>query len=766
MGFERVRAEFGRVIVLDEAARRARLAVLLDTEPDLYEAVRTLVDESDLATREGFLEPEAHAGMDAAVVTEGEAAPERIGRYRVIGTLGSGATGVVYRGVADAPMRREAAIKVVRAAAPGSASQRFDQEIRALASLNHPSIAGVFESGVLNDGRRWAACELVEGTPVTEACRARSLGWEARVGLVIQAAEGLHHAHGRGVVHRDLKPSNVLACPGEDGSLAAKVIDFGVARLSGPRAPGVYDTEPGLVVGTLAYMAPEQLRGGPADARTDVYALGLLLYELIAGKPARGSGAGLGSIAAASERPVTLGPSGCAGRGRDVGAVIACATDPDPGVRYPSAKHFAEDLERLLDGRPVVARRPSAAYRLWLYARRSPGVAVGVVLALALVVSLGAGLAASRARLSVESRDQRGLLTGLIHETLDDLSTISGTADSRVRMVGLLSDRVDRLLAMHPGDAELLSVKARLLRERGDLHHDAGRYAEALDALRASSALYEGLHRGDPSGTGIGRLYAESLVRVGDVLLETDGLTGEVQALYTAAMGIQERLIDLDPADLTLRDDYCWSYDRLAQFFDIDSDRAALEAWHTERLRLSLALYEEDPDRVLSRLNLGKAYLNLGRLNQRTGRPEVAIEQLRRSHDLFVGIVRASPERGLFLHYYIFVMRHLMETEAELGIDESREERAQELVAQARGHAARNAGNLRAEILLVRVLTLAAEWHESWGEPEKARAYAEECLSLIGSIRARGVDPRLGIVSNEAYARRMLERLGPGGAAP
>lgn len=767
--FERVREVYGQLAGLPPTERVARLEAIRAEDATLHRAIVGLLREADEAEREGFLEPGSTGrGRDDGSMNAAEAdpIPERIGRYRVAELLGTGATGVVYRGEADAPLRRSAAIKVVREAASKRAAERFALEINALASLNHPAIAGVFESGMLPDGRRWAAYELVEGSPVTRAAQDHCLTWEQRVELVRQAAVGVHHAHRRGVVHRDLKPSNILAGAGEHGVVWAKVIDFGVARLTGPHAPSTTLTEPGLLVGTLAYMSPEQLRGGPVDARTDVYALGLVLYELLSGRPARDSGSrsGIGPLTQSAERPVLGRLPVCGGRGRDIEGVIACATDPDPDRRYASAQHLAEDLERVLTERPVLARRPSVCHRLCLCARRHPAFTILGVLAVDLLVVLGTGLGVSRAQLSAESRDQREMLISLIHDTLNDLSTISGTGASRERMVEILTERTDRLLAMFPDDPELLLAKARLLRERGDLYGLVGRPSDAHGYLVSSHELYEVLHQIQPDNLRIGRLYAESIIRIGDVLNDMDEDRDEVRRMYEQAMRIQERLLAINPSSLTLLDDYSWSYDRLAAFYHPIDDAEALRAWRLERLRLAEDLHGRDPERLLSVFNLGKALYDLAHTSVYNEKHDDASEYYRQSIVYLHRLVEQAPERGVYTYFYINAQRNLLQAEQELGISEPRSERASMVVDAAREHARRDPGNIRAEVMLIRALSLAARWHESWSEPEMARSLAEESLGRIQSIHDRGIEIDLGLAAMENAMREILDQAdgGPG----
>jgi WD40 repeat protein/predicted Ser/Thr protein kinase len=316
--------------------------------------------------------------------------PPRVSRYRVLGLLGQGGMGAVYEAEQDRP-RRPVALKVVR---PGLASpaliQRLAQEAQILARLHHPGIAQVYEAGLADDGQPFFAMEFVRGLPLDEYANRHGLDLAARVGLVARVCDAVQHAHDQGIIHRDLKPANILVDEGGQ----PKVLDFGVARATDAdllTAAGL--TRTGQILGTPNYMSPEQVAADPAaiDRRADVYALGVILFELAAHRlPYRLEDRPLAEAARLilDQDPPRLGSIDPELRG-DVETIVAKALEKDPARRYPSSSDLAADLRRWLAHEPIRARPQSALYHLRKFARRHTGLVGGVVATgLALVLGL------------------------------------------------------------------------------------------------------------------------------------------------------------------------------------------------------------------------------------------------------------------------------------------------------------------------------------------------------------------------------------------
>ena len=212
--------------------------------------------------------------------------PSVIGSYRVLERIGEGGMGVVYLAEQAPPLVRRVAVKLIRSAVPGDrASARFESERQTLAVMDHPNIARVFDAGSTSDSRPYFVMEYVAGESITDHCDARRLGIEPRLELFLRVCDGVQHAHRNAVIHRDIKPSNILVTT-VDGTAVPKIIDFGVAKaLDTESGPASTLTQFGQIVGTPEYLSPEQaaLGGGAVDTRTDVYSLGVVLYELLVG---------------------------------------------------------------------------------------------------------------------------------------------------------------------------------------------------------------------------------------------------------------------------------------------------------------------------------------------------------------------------------------------------------------------------------------------------------------------------------------------------
>ncbi len=427
--------------------------------------------------------------------------PEDFGDYVIDGEIGRGGMGVVYR-AHQRSLDRDVALKLLPFELLESEDflERFEREARLMARLTHPGIARVFEAGISALGQPFLALELVAGEPVTAFLRAHSLTLRARLELFLQICEAVQHAHQRGIIHRDLKPSNVLASASE-GGVAVKVIDFGLARPAGDQAAdAALWRSQSAIVGTPLYMSPEQAGGGEVDTRTDVYSLGVLLCEMLAGAApfadASFSSTSREQIARVlretaarppSEVLTQLGPSaGSPLRPADVrgdlDGICLRAVSKEPARRYSAVTALADDIRRHLAHEPVSAMPPTALYRLGKYARRHR-----VLLSVASLVVFGfasaAIFSAVQARTARLQRDRAERVKAFL---IDVLGAPSPGADGReVRVIDVLAkarERAEHDLQSDP--AVLADVRLTL----GTTYYNLSLYAEAEPLLRAALA--------------------------------------------------------------------------------------------------------------------------------------------------------------------------------------------------------------------------------------------------------------------------------------
>lgn len=413
---------FTRLRALHPDARTEALAGV--TDPALRDEVASLLR---------YDEPDAHPAADADPESDPFAEGVRFGPYTVLRRLGRGATGVVLLAEQTEPVRRRVAVKVVpQAMLDAQHAARFDFERRALERTEHPGIPAVLDAGRTPHGMPYIVMEFVDGPPITEYARTHALALPARIDLIVQAAGAIQHAHQRGLIHRDLKPANILVAD-HAGAPRPKVVDFGIARAVD--RDGAHSLTVGQPIGTLAYMPPEQTGAGVVDTRADVYALGAVLYELVAGRPpveitdpARAAEQIRTAVPSPPSRaaPGALPPNDRAPRTMlaDLDRVLACALEKNPARRYATADAFADDLRRVLRREPVAARTQTPIYRAarLIERRKGPALATGVA-ALALVLGVaGMGFGYAEAQRQRTIADARaGSLSAMNRFLVDDL---------------------------------------------------------------------------------------------------------------------------------------------------------------------------------------------------------------------------------------------------------------------------------------------------------------------------------------------------------
>jgi tetratricopeptide (TPR) repeat protein len=550
-----------------------------------------------------------------------------VGRYKLLQRIGEGGMGEVWLGEQTEPVRRQVALKVIKAGMDtAQVVARFEAERQALALMDHPTIATVFDGGTTPQGRPYFAMEYVKGEPITAYCDRHRLSTAQRLELFMQVCEGVQHAHQKGIIHRDLKPSNVLVAIQDDRPVP-KIIDFGLAK-----ATSQHLTERslfpalGVLIGTPEYMSPEQAEMGSLDidTRTDIYALGVLLYELLTGslpfdrKELRQ--AGLSEIQRIirekepprpSTRITQLGPASTeaatnrhteprrlAGQLRgDLDWITMRALDKDRTRRYQTANAVAADVRRHLNSEPVSAGPPSAAYRAGKFARRHR---FGVVAATTLVLLLAAFATTMvvQVRRTARERDKAERLATF----MVDLFKVSDPSEARGNTITareVLDKGVERIEKELNEDPE---TKATLMEAMGNVYEALGLYGSAKPLLEAALDLrVRFLGRKHPA-------VADSMSSLGWVLLRT-GEYDRAEPLLRDALSLRRAALGDDSPKVA------WSLGNLGNLRAAKHDYAGAEPLFRDALAINRKFPgKDDKDLSWSLGNLADVLLLKGDL--------------------------------------------------------------------------------------------------------------------------------------------------------
>ncbi len=470
--FRRLEALFEAAGALGPAKHAAVLEKARVEDPDIARELEALLLH-DRRPHAALERPAVGASQFEAAFAEARTRPfpERIGRYRIQDVLGEGGMGIVYLAEQDEP-HRTVAVKVLRSSSPSDALvRRFHREVEALGRLHHPGIAQIFEAGSAETRhglQPYLAMEHIRGRSIVAHARQRALGTRERLRLLARVCEAVQHAHEHGIVHRDLKPGNVFV----DESGQPKILDFGIARLSDPEAgaPSLR-TLTGELIGTVAYMSPEQLSGDPGeiDLRSDVYALGVIGYELLTDRlPLDVADKPLAEAAriVRDEDPRPLSTANRRFRG-DLETIIGKAIEKEKAHRYGSAAELGADLERYLSDQPIAARPPSTWYQLGKFARRNR-ILVGS--AAAVFVSLVAGVVVSLAFLA-QARTESNLKQEQIAVAKTNLGRALKAEEESRREADVAREVADFLVELfavsNPSESRGNTITAREILDRG-----------------------------------------------------------------------------------------------------------------------------------------------------------------------------------------------------------------------------------------------------------------------------------------------------------
>jgi serine/threonine protein kinase/tetratricopeptide (TPR) repeat protein len=604
--------------------RRAFLTRACEGDEDLFRRVEVLLNSHEQIG--DFLQEAADEAVNEARIAAmaDEKPVDRIGRYKLLQEIGEGGCGVVFMAEQEEPVRRRVALKIIK---PGmdtkSVIARFEAERQALALMDHPSIAKVFDAGATESGRPYFVMELVRGVKITEYCDDHLLTTEQRLKLFIQVCAAIQHAHQKGIIHRDIKPSNILVTMTSEGVALPVVIDFGIAkpttnqRLTDKTLFTAFE----MFIGTPAYISPEQaaLTNVDVDTRTDIYSLGVLLYELLTGsRPFDATDLlkeGIDAVRKVIREQEPLRPSTCLSKLNradlttvaqrrkseaprlirmicgDLDWIVMKALEKDRARRYETANGLAIDVKRFLDHEAVLARPPSKFYRFRKIVQRNKLLFVGIgIIATLLVASLVAVTALlaneRRARREAEVASQKAQteatrsqqVTSFLKEMLQGVGPSVALGRDTVMLREILdrtAERVGVQMTNQPAvEGELDTLLGRLYRQVGDFDRADGLVRAGL-AIRQKRFGSESLEA------------AASLNELGLALVSRAKLS-EAEAVDAKALDIRRRLLGIEDADTAT------SMNDLGAVYREEGKLAEAEALAREALRIRRKLFGEE----------------------------------------------------------------------------------------------------------------------------------------------------------------------------
>lgn len=665
--WQRVKDLFAAALEKDAAERDAFLDAACATEPELRAEVDSLLAAHD--TTDDFIErPAAHRALDL----EPETPPpswigRRVGDYRIVEEVGRGGMSEVYKGVRDDDeYQKEVAIKVLRQGySTKSLLKRFKVETQILASLDHPNIARLLDAGSTEEGLPYLVMEHIQGRPIDEYCKAHKCNLRARLDLFRTLCNAVQYVHQHLMVHGDLKCSNVLVS--ENGTV--KLLDFGIARLVNPTL--VADQKlTGFLAMTPEYASPEQIRGGPITTTSDVYSLGVVLYQLLTGSlPYKLRGDFSYELATQIIEREAVAPSVAAktvetttGFGRalrgDLDNIVLMALEKDPARRYSSVEKFEDDLRRHADGFPVAARSAGYLYQLGKFAgRHKAGIAAIALITLTLVGGILTTL--RQAHIAREERQRaqqhfdevRKLANVFMFDVHGAIQDLPGSTPARKMLVDNSLKYLEALSAESGGEPtlqrELASAYEKVADVQGGFRSASlGDTAGAISSYRKALAMRESLAAANPQDRDVRRELLRNYGKLGEILTGEGHVEAGVDN-SRRAMKLAQQLAGLPGATVDDRRNfstsvlsYGWQLARTSRVGDgILFIRQGVASFDS--------LHNEFPKDVSITRNLALAHSRLGEtLSERVQDWTQALEAHRRSATIASDMLAGDPRNS------------------------------------------------------------------------------------------------------------------------
>lgn len=687
-GWGRVRSVFESAVELPAGGRAAYLDQACGDDADLRSEVERLLRSAEQCGE--FLEtPAADELWGSAGDLGGGTPPDAelqgaLGRYRVLRRIGRGGVGDVYLarniGTADGA---EVALKVIKR---GMDSEfiltRFRLEREILASLDHPNIARFLDHGRAGDGRPFIVMEYVDGEPIHDYGRRRGLSLTAKLELFCEVCDAVSSAHRHLVVHRDLTPSNILVT---DNGIP-KLLDFGIAKLLAPPEEGdrAQRTATILRMLTPAYASPEQVSGGSITTSSDVYSLGVVLFEMLTGsRPYRLNGLAPGEIVrVVCEVPPERSAAFMA-LPSDLRNILLMALRKEPHRRYPSVDAFREDVRRYRVGLPVSARRATFGYRAGKFLRRNrTGVAVAGVLVLALtggVVSTvwQARVAETERRLAERRyRDLRRLAGSLLFEFDEAIMDLAGSTAARELLVTRALEYLSALEAESVGDLSLQRDLAVAFSRVGEVQSrgfglSVGDLSGALGSFHKAMVIRQALVDADADNLQDQDDLAESLLRIAQVMGAMCDPADDIQ-YARQAVTIRVVLADADPGNLVFKSGLAEAYETLGMALMRETDHSGTVASFESLRALREELLASNADGPTARCDLAEAIFDMGVAQALGGDHQSALANLEEARSMDAQLVAEYPASERYRRELMRVHTHLGATLGAMGrVDEA-----------------------------------------------------------------------------------------------